>query len=279
MKGINLKASVLLFFVILQSKAFAFDNSRFSSSAAIQGAKIKKLGYGLKKGSGNVPAMSSYLTDECEHRAENVENELSLRNQNMRRCIDGTVSFIQPDSEGWKGWEGKCGQVVASNMLFMFCRVAAHPTKYSDKYMRDLTPGVRSGVLADALTKVFDKNWEDCPSDEWENVSYKNSATYFWVINKALSNTNSYSVERKRKDGSTIRRSPVAALIRVPRRDTLHWVTIVDILRPKSNSCEVVINHWDEQYTVPCLTFARWSYGVWETYGPLYKAYTIIRRK
>jgi hypothetical protein len=226
------------------------------------------------KGTVDNDKMSAYLTDSCDHFASNVNNEPQLRAQNLRRCRDGSASFVQPDSEGWGGYEGKCGQTAASNLMYSYCSLAGHPQNYANRFLRDLTPGVTPSTLRDGLRKMFKENDSACPQGQWkQNTSY-NSHTFFSAIDDALSSSD--AIVRKRNDGSTIGRAPVAALIRVPGSRDLHWITVVDLLDKDNSSCRVMINHWDSQFTVPCLNFAKWSYGVKDSYGPLLPAYTII---
>ena len=56
--------------------------------------------------------MSNYRIDSCNVRYDHVTNENELRANKLRRCKDGTVSFVQPPSEGWWGSEGKCGRLL-----------------------------------------------------------------------------------------------------------------------------------------------------------------------
>jgi hypothetical protein len=223
--------------------------------------------------------LSSYKTDSCELIDTGVSNESSLRAQNLRRCKDGTVSFVQPDSEGVRGYEGKCGQTAASNALFTLCRIAAHPKSYADYYLSDVTPGVRPGTLEEGLDDMFEKNNSNCPSGNWRIDDADNSNDFWNNIEKGLRVY--YSSEqitlRTRDNGEKIYRKPVIAMIRTPGDHVLHWVTIVDLIGKDSPSCKVIFNHWDDQYEVPCYPFARWSYGVDDSYGPILSGYVTLR--
>jgi hypothetical protein len=230
------------------------------------------------KGNIDKQEMYDYLTDDCNYVDPNVTNEEELRTRNLRRCLDGTVSFVQPNSEGRWGQEGKCGQTASSNLLYMHCRLAAHPKRYADHYLSDITPGVRPGTLEGGLEDMFGENASHCPRGEWTILDARSSREYYKDIENSL--TARYNHEnvlmRTRKDGNKVARSPVAALIRLPGSRDLHWVTIVDLIDRNRSSCKVVINHWDDQFEVPCFTFAKWSYGVSDSYGTLLSGYIII---
>jgi len=224
--------------------------------------------------------MSDYRVDGCNVRYDHVTNEDELRKNNLRRCNDGTVSFVQPSSEGWWGAEGKCGQTAVSNIIYMFCKRAAHPKTYVDHYLGDITPGVRPGTLTDGLNDIFNK-LEGCPSTDWDTEVENNETNYINQIARSLKTNKSLPnlVKRKRKDGTEIYRRPVSLLIRVPSsKKGLHWVTAVDLVRSK-NSCNIFINHWDDQYKVPCNLMAKWSRGVGASFGLILDSYTIVKAK
>lgn len=224
--------------------------------------------------------MSDYRVDGCNLRYDHVSNEDELRKNNLRRCNDGTVSFVQPPSEGWWGAEGKCGQTSVSNIIYMFCKRAAHPKTYVDHYLSDITPGVRPGTLTSGLNDIFNK-LDDCPNVDWDVEVENNEKSYIAEIERSLKTNRSLPnlVKRTRKDGTEIQRRPVSLLIRVPNsKKGLHWVTAVDLVREK-NSCDVFINHWDDQYKVPCNLIAKWSRGVGASFGLILDSYTIVKSK
>lgn len=224
---------------------------------------------------------SKYLHDSCQVKKPSIANEDELRSLYLRRCKDGTVSFKQPSSEGYKGWEGKCGQTAASNLMYGYCKIVTSPKSYTNKYLSDYTPGVRPGTLISGLDSMFKNDQLDCPSSKsWHAYSYGYEKHYIASIKRGLKTTleNKYKVKRTRSDGSTIYRTPVALLIRSPGGHALHWVTVVDLVE-SGESCHMFVNHWDDQYKVPCSKIAKWSRGVANSFGAILNKYYVIKYK
>ncbi|HAZ11332.1 MAG: hypothetical protein A2X86_20360 [Bdellovibrionales bacterium GWA2_49_15] len=230
-----------------------------------------------EKGTIDRDSWSSYYADACEVSYNHIRNEQELRNLNMRRCDDGTVSFLQPDSEGWFGNEGKCGQTAASNVLYMYCGLAGHPNWYSNRFLSDVTPGVRPGTLENGLNTIFNEE-SACPGGTWRIQVGSSYNDFLSKIEAGLTPKFNHKglITRSRGSGEKVKRSPVVALLRSPGSRGLHWVTITDILNRGTNSCQLVLNHWDDQYIVPCHKFGAWSWGVYDSYAVLFDAYTIL---
>lgn len=183
------------------------------------------------------------------------------------RCKDGTITYDQPDSTGINGYNGFCGETAASNVLHMHCGLMASPTKYCNAYTSDLTPGTRPGSLRDGLNTMFDENKPLCPKGKWEVYSSSDTPEeYIEYIRGGLIAKSTFT--RKRDDKSKIQRFPFPIMIEVPPKGSkgLHWVTVVDVTGYKpgkklteQNKCEVMINHWGDQYKVPCSRLANWA--------------------
>jgi len=223
-------------------------------------------------------SFSNYYTDGCNEKRTDISNEDKLRSFGLRRCKDSTVSFVQPDSTGYKGWEGKCGQTAASNILYSYCKIGASPESYTNSYLSDYTPGVRPGTLVSGLDDMFDVN-TDCPTEaSWHGFSYRTEADYIDSIRRGLNSyiSSQYKQERKVSFMLTKEVTPVAVLIRVPGGKELHWITIVDIEESKK-SCKLVVNHWDGQYKVDCSKIAKWSRGVEDSYGLVLSKYYVVK--
>jgi hypothetical protein len=237
----------------------------------------------IEKGTPDKDSFSNYITDYCLEIKSNVRNEESLRALGMRRCKDQTVSFVQPDSVGPWEMEGKCGQTASTNMLYMYCRLIASPADYADGYFSDITPGVRPKTLITGLNKMFAKNANHCPTNKgrWKQFNYKNETDYLNAIQSKLANKLEHNslITRLLSNGKSVKRTPVALLIRSPGGQDLHWITVVDMYHKKfngKNQCLIVANHWDDQYEVPCTEIARWSRGVRDSYGHLLSQYSVI---
>ncbi len=227
----------------------------------------------------NPGSARDYITDNCLEVKDTVSNELDLRNNSLRRCKDGTVSFIQPSSQGVFNNEGRCGQTAASNLLYSYCHLAAHPESYSNYFLGDVTPGVRPKTMLDGINKIFENNRSHCPTGKWISVKSKNSDAFLDSIESGLTPKSSFKnlTRRTREGGEEILRSPVLALVRNPGGRIPHWLTIVDLLDRNNSSCTVVVNQWDDQFKIPCSVFVRWSYGIWDTYAPFLPGYLILR--
>lgn len=219
-----------------------------------------------------------YKTDDCLRYNKSIGNEYELRAQGLRRCKDGSISFVQPKSTGAGGWEGKCGQTFGSNAMFTMCKKAVDPDNYFSKYMGDITPGVRPGTLRSGMSRAFTNEKDECPQDQARWIYYKlgNTKNYIKRLKQYIipnySHPNLISVSR---GGKSYLRNPVATLIQNPGGSYLHWVTIIDMLEHK-NACYFVVNHWDNQYQVPCETLASWSGRVGRTYPIILKSFSVV---
>lgn len=229
-----------------------------------------------KKNLSLAESWAPYETDPCVLVDNNVTNEYELRNKGLRRCDDGSVSFVQPDSEGYNGWEGKCGQTAASNVLFHLCQTALSPEDDIDGVLSDLTPGVLPKTLRRGLTKIISKNQSYCPRGKWESHYTRNNTDFIKQVEKDLTpNYSTNTINVLSRNGQTRYTNPVITLIVDPGSKYLHWVTIVDIEKEK-NSCHFYINHWSSQYRVPCDTFATWAGKVGKIYPIVLKSYTTV---
>lgn len=114
---------IMVFGICFQSQSIsAQEFSSIREGVSSESPSISIVDDKKNKGTVDSEKMSDYRVDSCSLKYNHISNEDELRKNNLRRCHDGTVSFVQPDSEGWFGAEGKCGQTAASNILFMFCK-------------------------------------------------------------------------------------------------------------------------------------------------------------
>lgn len=216
-----------------------------------------------------------YKTDSCSQRANYVQNEEQLRELGLRRCQDASVSFIQPNSDGWNGWEGKCGQTAGANSLFHYCRVAKDPDSYIDEYLRDLTPGVRPATLKKGLNKLF-KKFSNCGEFNFKKYALKTRENFIAFIKQKIIPKNYFpNILSLQRFGEIRQRQPVMVLVQNPGGKYLHWVTVFDMIE-KNNQCHFIVNHWDDQYTVPCNDLADWSYDVGRSYPVILRSYSVV---
>lgn len=223
---------------------------------------------------------SLYLYDQCNFYDRNVQNEDELRDAGLRRCKDGSISFVQPKSDGWNGWEGKCGPTAASNSLYHLCKKGLNPNTYVARYMSDVTPGVLPKTLKKGLKKIFELNKEACPnSNNWVYSKLKTETNYIAKVKQDLFPKYSHpNLLRVTRNGKSYLRNPILTLIQNPGGNYLHWVTIIDIESTQTR-CDFVVNHWNKQYLVPCKTLASWSGKVGKTYPIILKSYSVVTYK
>ena len=224
-----------------------------------------------------------YKVDDCLMTNIYDEQEMKAREIGFRRCRDGSISFVQPPARGVGGWEGKCGQTFGANTLYSLCQKKVDPAQYFQSVFRDITPGVRPGILRRGMQKIFDSLGHDCPTDLglWSYQTAKSDKNFISRIKTLnqpkFSHPNMISINRS---GETVFRNPVGVLVQNPGGSYLHWVTIIDTLSGQDqDSCEMIVNHWDNQYQVPCSVIANWSYRVGRTYPIILKSYSIVSFK
>lgn len=224
-----------------------------------------------------------YLTDSCTMYNTAISNEDELRELGLRRCEDKTTSFVQPASSGAGGWEGRCGHTAAANAYYTICKNAVNPLKYFGPLLGDITPGVRPKTLRSGLSRTFSKNTETCPernAANWTYIKLGNTKNYIKRVKEYLTpNYSHINLQNVERNGESYLRNPVIALIQNPGGGKfLHWVTIIDVLA-NENVCRFVVNHWDNQYQVPCETFANWARKVGHSYPLILKSYSVVTLK
>lgn len=219
-----------------------------------------------------------YKTDSCTLYNKANSNEEELRDLGLRRCQDNSVSFVQPESTGAGGWEGKCGQTFGANSLYSICGLAVDPNSYFNPYFKDLTPGVRPGTLTKGMHSIFKRNSQNCPTGKntWVYSKLGNNNNFIQKLKQYLvpkySHQNQIQINR---GGQTYLRNPIGVLIQNPGGKYLHWVTVIDVLSD-ANACRFVVNHWDNQYQLPCEKLASWSGQVGKTYPIVLKSYSTV---
>jgi hypothetical protein len=220
--------------------------------------------------------LDEYQSDNCDIGREHKTPNIFGCGESVSKyaiCKDGSTSFKQPKSTGYKGWNGFCGETAISNTMMMTCNEGWHPDGLIHEYTTDYTPGTRPSSLEYALNKLAPKSKDKCQNSQW---SYYNTAKdgkeYIESIMDGLTSPSEYI--RKREDGSKISRAPVPTLIKTPGTKSLHWITVVDIIGyDKSLSinlnkdCHAVVNQWYKQYKIPCKHLADMAENVGSSYG------------
>jgi len=180
-------------------------------------------------------------------------------------CPDGTFSFPQPDSTGYEGWNGYCGETAVSNVSGMMCERFLSPQTVGT-YATDITPGTLPATNLRALKKIFTENYTNvrrsnpCPVNGSWKARGANSDQNFInaVMVSVLQGPGGFT--RQRADGTSKEITPTMVLM-AHGFSKLHWVTIVDFRRNNDDkfACDVVMNTWGQQKIMTCANFAKYS--------------------
>ncbi len=221
----------------------------------------------------------NFKTDSCTMFDSSNDQETKLRKLGLRRCRDHSISYVQPKSSGAWGWEGKCGQTFGANSLYSLCQLPVEPATFFKDYFRDITPGVKPSTLARGMNKVTKNYLSHCldqTGNNWKYLNLKNEDRFIQetkrILKKPISHPGKISLNRF---GKTYQRSSIGVLVQNPGGAYLHWVSIIDII-DDNNRCEFIVNHWDNQYQVPCTTLASWANNVGRSYPLILKPYSLV---
>lgn len=72
----------------------------------------------------------------------------------LNTMADGSCSWEQPDSKGFGGSEGFCGQTAVANMLSIYERTRAATPHAVSRASGDITPGSKPATLMKAIAKL-----------------------------------------------------------------------------------------------------------------------------
>jgi hypothetical protein len=186
-------------------------------------------------------------------------------------CKDGSISFEQPKSAGFFGWEGKCGETAISNVLKMTCGMAWNPAGTIDRLTSDFGPGNQAPTVVYGLNRMAE-SIPACSGIRWTYYNTADSRQEF--IESIHDGLDAPSRFYRQRDAQTkIRRAPVPALIYKASQKILHWVTVVDVIGYEKNKplsqqteCKVIYNDWDVQHTSSCNLFAGMAEAVDSAY-------------
>ncbi len=215
----------------------------------------------------HVKDFDSYLTDGCS--SKNTEFDFGY-------CDDGTISYVQPASEGMFKQEGLCGQTSISNMYHMYCHWNIGVNDVDEYYAYDYTPGLRTKVLTAGVNQLFSQN-TDCPKGKFTPFYANDKKDFINSVASAVMQTaGENQVVRTKFKGRKVKRAPVAILLSVPSSKVLHWVTVVDV-EFFNGQCQMILNQWGHQYTMPCEAVAELSNRVGQNYwGAGISSFTMI---
>lgn len=214
-------------------------------------------------------AIGAYLSDSCGEEKADVSVLFSGKvkiEKKYYRCKDGSVTFEQPDSEGYFDWEGKCGETALSNTIKMTCGKAWLPGGVIDDVSSDWSAGSMPSTLQNTINDFAKAS--DCGDKRWSYYDTAESREDFLasVVDGLKSGSKFY---RKRLDETSVRRAPVIVMIALPGEKVLHWVTVVDVegydaskKMAANAACVAYVNQWDSQYKIPCHHLAKMADNV-----------------
>ena len=175
-------------------------------------------------------------------------------------CPDKTISYVQPPSTGYKGWDGYCAQTSVSNVTSMLCNRHITPN-HSNGYGSDLMPGTFPDTTRGALNKVFSEksSKNTCPAVKWKVRRYFTAEGWLKAVKGDVFGSNR-KVRRYRNANTYVNITPTPVLLNAGAL-MYHWVTVVDFIDNKKDiyKCDVVLNTWGSQHTLTCEDFIRYG--------------------
>ncbi len=163
------------------------------------------------------------------------------------------LSWPQPDSTGWRGWNGFCGQTAAANLAANVCGVrTACPAAFDRSPCQDITPGSRPNALACMMNRLVP------------------GGCGHWSVLRPGAGVDPVSFLQSRVNGA-----PACAAL-VVDNDELHWVTVTDVLR-SDYACNVRFLERGRDAILNCETFRRrWSLNDYGIVGYLLTPYALV---
>ena len=141
------------------------------------------------------------------------------------RCADRTITMSIEPSNAKFTYEGLCGPIAASNVMYPYCRRKVFsPNEAHEKgYFSDITPGTRPATLVDGLNRIFREN-STCPRrGSWKYFQSKDGHRF---INHAYRNM--------KRVNSAYTKAPFIAIIKTLGSSSLHYVAVTDIFFAKT---------------------------------------------
>lgn len=184
----------------------------------------------------------------------------SLKAISFYKCPDTTISHVQPNSTGYNGWEGYCGQTAVSNVTSMLCDRHKSP-KSNDSYGTDTTPGQDSSTMESSLRKIFTEHpsRNKCPKVTWHTRKNWSGNSFLKSVKGDLFGSTN-KVSRFRTANTFVNITPIPILLNSGGLN-YHWVTVVDIIDNRNDyyGCDVVVNTWGNQKTLTCANFVSYA--------------------
>jgi hypothetical protein len=175
-------------------------------------------------------------------------------------CGDGTLSAEQGNSWGVGGWEGRCGQTAATNVLYSLCgKISPSLRKRGvcsreDGVFNDVLPGVLPSTMAADYNEFLSLNActeRTVSSRRVENAKlkdfYDNRSSLSQVIEEQMKMVTSALLKSTH---------PTMFMIETTDGPGLHWVTVTGS-EDRGGKKFLKINHWGGQYFYSLEDFAK----------------------
>jgi hypothetical protein len=175
-------------------------------------------------------------------------------------CGDGTLSAEQGNSWGVGGWEGRCGQTAATNVLYTLCKKVSPSLRKmgvcsrEDGVFNDVLPGVLPSTMAADYNEFLSLN--DCSERTVTNHRVENAKLKDFYENR--SDLSQVLQEQVKMVTSALAKSPHPTMFMIETSDGpgLHWVTVTGP-EERDGKKFLKINHWGGQYFYPLEDFAK----------------------
>ncbi|MBY0515559.1 MAG: hypothetical protein K2P81_01535 [Bacteriovoracaceae bacterium] len=177
-------------------------------------------------------------------------------------CPDKTLSAEQGSSWGVGGWEGRCGQTAATNLLYSLCGhlspslVKTGECSREDSAFNDITPGVMPTTMAEDYNDFLQAN--GCAKKKVTHGYRPNTLVEQYFEGKVtLAQTmkvQESAIEAVVKEGNP---HPTMFMIEVPGSKELHWISLEKVYTDAKGVKTVKVNHWGSQYDYPLSEVAK----------------------
>ena len=201
---------------------------------------------------------NTYVATQPAWKLESIPAKAQLQGYS---CKDGSLSAEQGDSWGVGGWEGRCGQTAATNVLYSICQSLSPSLRKTgecsreDGVFNDATPGVHPATMASDYNDFLVIN--KCKEKTITHGQKTNT-----LIDKYLDGEVTLEAVYQQQEALVSQvikgspKHPTMFMIEVPGGSELHWVTATEVVKV-NNVSYVKLNHWGKQYQYPLRDFAK----------------------
>ena len=201
------------------------------------------------------------------------------------KCLDGSISYEQPDFNIYNGRTGLCGPTAGANILQMYCNSCTTVECFDEKFVRfikffGLEYNLDSGTTMGSMLEAMNQGWDTfCETEkhkkfEWYLFHGGSKKEYLQLLYNSLNWEKEGFFERN-VNGNLETKWPVVASIAHLGTGS-HLVAVIDIetdlnlsnltsqrgslIRLLANhQCWVHYNTWGGQHITSCYDFATWA--------------------